>query len=211
MPDASSRLPAKPFFSSVRDSVCSIPAVFFLLFPCTCALHLLNKYIDIKLVVVVNAPLSVDKPVFLHSVNGLRASGGAGQTLFLTCTVFVQILPACESQPFCTFLPVDIHGLVHSWQRPANQHRPAKPADRRAGHGFPAGPHGEKLAACDVRLFANSRTLNENFFFEHAARSTSGLQPKSVYKDSSSVNNSPFLWISQLTDAKSLVYTRYKP
>jgi len=49
------------------------------------------------------------------------------------------------------------------------------------------------------------------FFFEHAARSTSGLQPKSVYKDSSSVNNCPFLWISQLTDAKSLVYTRYKP
>jgi len=49
------------------------------------------------------------------------------------------------------------------------------------------------------------------FFFERAARSTSGLQPKSVYKDSSSVNNCPFLWISQLTDEKSSVYARYKP
>ena len=210
MLNASSRLPAKPLFSSVHDSVCSIPA-FFLLFPCTCALHLLNKYIDIKLVVVVNAPLSVDKLVFLHSVNSLRASGWAGQTLFLTCTVFVQILPACGSQPFCTFLPVDIHGLVHSWQRPANQHRPAKPADRRAERGFPAAHMAKswQLAMCGFLPTVGLST--KIFFFEHAARSTSGLQPKSVYKDSSSVNNCPFLWISQLTDAKSLVYTRYKP
>lgn len=41
--NASSRLFAKPFFSSVRDSVCSTAGGFFLLFPRTCALHLLNK------------------------------------------------------------------------------------------------------------------------------------------------------------------------
>jgi hypothetical protein len=52
---------------------------------------------------------------------------------------------------------------------------------------------------------------NEKNFFGRTARSTSGLQPKSVYKDSSSVNNCHFLWISLLTDKKSVVYARYKP
>jgi len=66
-----------------------------------------------------------------------------------------------------------------------------------------------QLAMCS--FLPTVRLSTKKFFFERAARSTSGLQPKSVYKDSSSVNNCPFLWISQLTDTKSLVYTRYKP
>ncbi|MEW6372298.1 MAG: hypothetical protein AB1584_15285 [Pseudomonadota bacterium] len=48
-------------------------------------------------------------------------------------------------------------------------------------------------------------------FAERPARGVSGLQPKSVYNDSSSVNNCHFLWISRLTDEKSAVYARYKP
>ena len=153
----------------------------------------------------------MDKPVFLHRVNGLRASRWAGQTLLLACTVFVQIRRACESRPFCTFLPVDIHGLVHSWRRQVDQHRLAEPACWRAERVLRPGPACRRRAGRDVQLSVNSRARNENFFFERAARSTSGLQPKSVYKDSSSVNNCPFLWISRLTDEKSSVYARYKP
>ncbi|MFC3460228.1 MULTISPECIES: hypothetical protein [Massilia] len=48
-------------------------------------------------------------------------------------------------------------------------------------------------------------------FAERTARGSPGLQPKSVYNDSSSVNKYRFLWISRLTDEKSAVYGRYKP
>lgn len=66
------------------------------------------------MVVVVNASSTVDKVVFLHNVNGLRAFGCAGQTLRLACTDLVQISEACGRQSFCTFVPVDMHGFVHS-------------------------------------------------------------------------------------------------
>ena len=62
----------------------------------------------------------------------------------------------------------------------------------------------------EVQLSTNSRVIDEKKFFESRTRSTSGLQPRSVYKDSSSVNKCHFLWISQLTREKSSVYTRYK-
>ena len=47
-------------------------------------------------------------------------------------------------------------------------------------------------------------------FSKRFARKVSGLQPRSVYKNSSSVNKWHFLWISRLTDEKSLVYGLYK-
>jgi len=56
-----------------------------------------------------------------------------------------------------------------------------------------------------------TRLPTKKKIFQRSASSTSGLQPKSVYKDSSSVNNCHFLWISLLTDKKSVVYARYKP
>jgi len=57
----------------------------------------------------------------------------------------------------------------------------------------------------------NRSQQSEKKFCDHAADASLGLQPKQVYKDSSSVNNWHFLWISLLTDEKSLVYARYKP
>ena len=62
-----------------------------------------------------------------------------------------------------------------------------------------------------LRLSANSCATTKKKFAERTARGSPGLQPKSVYKDSSSVNNCRFLWISRLTDEKSAVYGRYKP
>jgi hypothetical protein len=153
----------------------------------------------------------VDKVVFLHNVNGLRASGCAGQALRLACTDLVQMSAACRSQPFCTFVPVDMHGFVHSRCQLA----------RAVCHCQPVASERERFSdlANQSRTWPGRKcgfpptnaASNEKKIFGRTARSTSGLQPKSVYKDSSSVNNCHFLWISLLTDKKSVVYARYKP
>lgn len=56
----------------------------------------------------------------------------------------------------------------------------------------------------------HTRCARKKFFPVCSACGVSGLQPISVYKVSSSVNNLHFLWISRLTSQKSLVYARYK-
>jgi hypothetical protein len=67
------------------------------------------------------------------------------------------------------------------------------------------------LAALFDASAQHFREAKKKNFRDATAREVSGLQPESVYKHSSSVNNSHFLWISLLTDGKSIVYARYKP
>lgn len=81
--------------------------------------------------------------------------------------------------------------------------------EQSAFYGLGQHAGGEQGVMCS---FLPTVELATKIFFSSAQReATSGLQPKSVYKDSSSVNNCPFLWISRLTDEKSSVYARYKP
>lgn len=74
---------------------------------------------------------------------------------------------------------------------------------------------GQQAPTGSAQLFDAStqhfKAAKKKNFRGVCAREISGLQPESVYKVSSSVNNSHFLWISLLTDEKSIVYTRYKP
>ena len=85
----------------------------------------------------------------------------------------------------------------------------------RPGRAHPAGEvairQANELDQVDLTRQPNIPAPAEKKFSERIARSVSGLQPKYVYKVSSSVNNWHFLWISQLTDEKSLVYALYKP
>jgi hypothetical protein len=72
---------------------------------------------------------------------------------------------------------------------------------------------GEPDELGESRLDASTQQFGvgtKKKFSQRCTRSVSGLQPKSVYKDSSSVNKWHFLWISRLTDEKSLVYALYK-
>lgn len=55
----------------------------------------------------------MDKPDFLHKLNGLRAFQTAGQGLRLARTLTGQKIRGVQVPWFRTFDPVDIHGLVH--------------------------------------------------------------------------------------------------
>jgi len=153
----------------------------------------------------------VDKVVFLHNVNGLRAFGCAGQTLRLACTDLVQISEACGRQSFCTFVPVDMHGFVHSRRQLVRAGCRCQPAASERERFSDVANQSRTWPSRKCGFQPTDEASNEKKIFGRTARSTSGLQPKSVYKDSSSVNNCHFLWISLLTDKKSVVYARYKP
>ena len=86
-----------------------------------------------------------------------------------------------------------------------------KPAGEHPAPVFTLGQQEGNLGKARCSFLPTIGCVVKKKFFDRTAQGTSGLQPKSVYKDSSSVNNCHFLWISQLTDEKSVVYTRYKP
>lgn len=92
------------------------------------------------------------------------------------------------------------HRFRCSW-RPGRAHPACNTASRQTKRTRPGRPDAS----------AQHSSASRKKFSERFARSVSGLQPKYVYKVSSSVNNWHFLWISQLTDEKSLVYALYKP
>jgi hypothetical protein len=56
----------------------------------------------------------VDKPDFLHRLNGLPAFEGTGKGLFLTRTLTGQKTGSMQAGHFRTFNPVDMHGFIHS-------------------------------------------------------------------------------------------------
>ena len=66
------------------------------------------------MVVIVNALPAVDKTEFVYSVNGLHASGTAGQALYRCWTDVGQKPGEQKNRPFCTSGPVDMQDLFHS-------------------------------------------------------------------------------------------------
>lgn len=134
-----------------------------------------------KLVVVVNAAFTVDKPGFLHNVNGLRAFRWAGQALYRACTEGVQILGSLQRPWFCTFAPVDMHGFVHS--RCASQGDPG-----RRGLALDGGQVAHRRAATtarspvpDLTRSANTRECGEKKIFANPQPARSQVYNQNRY------------------------------
>jgi hypothetical protein len=51
---------------------------------------------------------------FLHKLKDLAPFRSPAQALYPSCTKSAQILRGERQGRFCTFVPVDMHGLVHS-------------------------------------------------------------------------------------------------
>lgn len=154
----------------------------------------------------------MDKSNFLHKLKGLPTFQCAGQALYPACTEGAQILLGVQSGRFCTIPPVDMHGFVHT---PFGH---ASGAWANVGLGEQENVSAERKAASEVLVQARSEAWDQQSdgrqqkkILRTRSLRSSGLQAKEVYKNSSSVNNDPFLWISRLTDMKSSAYTRYKP
>ena len=63
---------------------------------------------------IVNAARTVDKTRFVHKLKGLRAEQALEQDLYPGRSKTGQKPDAAKMDWFRTFVPVDMHGLVHS-------------------------------------------------------------------------------------------------
>lgn len=78
------------------------------------------------MVVIVNAPTSVDKFDCVHRIKGLRVSGQTGKALYRACTDVGQKRVWQKNARFCTSFPVDMHGLFHRRSQPARLFLPQR-------------------------------------------------------------------------------------
>ena len=113
----------------------------------------------------------MDKFNFLHRLKHLVPFRSPAQTLYQACTKSAQILRGEQQGRFCTFVPVDMHGLVHSlfgkdslalrWRWRATTTRRGSPS--REGR-FWSGRTGSELGSQQVVASAKKKFIRPRSF-----------------------------------------------
>jgi hypothetical protein len=177
----------------------------------------------------------VDKPDFLHRLNGLRAFQAAAQALFLARTLTGQKFGRGQTRQFRTFDPVDMHGLIHSsagfflqnrffsgrkrcrsrnavqvdsWTNAKNFFLTS--CDRFFAHFFinRSASNIEVGAAELTKAWSKPPFFSNAFVFANAGRQV--YNQKLVYRIVIVVNDPHPLWISQVLFTRSNVYVPHK-
>jgi hypothetical protein len=169
---------------------------------------LVNLRVNIKIVVVVNVARNVDKPVFLHRVNGLHRMEGLAQRMCVAWTETGQKKFVREFRRFRTYAPVDMHGLIHTGDLTARS-----VIDKCCRQGdFPASTRLPACSAWVLRALTAKRIVNmcRNGKVPSPLGRSQVYPQMHVYRIVVVVNGMPLLWISLDSSTASKAYGAYK-